>query len=308
MAALRGILIRRSPKPSLQLHGIMPEHDRRLHTLQRAAQAFRATPGRSGRLVVLQDANEILVAGDLHGHLDNFRRLMALADLANHPRRHFVVQEMIHGPFRYPLGGDKSHQLLDVVAALKCQFPRQVHYLLGNHELAQYTNRRIGKDEDNLLELFEVGVKLAYAERADAILAAYKDIFLAAPFALRTPNRVFLSHSLPPARHLAAFDPAALERDVPLNGDMLPGGSLHSLVWGRDTSLENVTEFLRRVDADLLITGHIPCDNGFDVPNERQLILECFDTPACYCLFPANRPLTHAELVTCVHPLESSSP
>jgi hypothetical protein len=230
---------------------------------------------------------------------------MALADLANHPRRHFVVQEVIHGPFRYPLGGDKSHQLLDVVAALKCQFPRQVHYLLGNHELAQSTNRRIGKDEDNLLELFDVGVKLAYAEQADAILAAYKDIFLAAPFALRTANRVFVSHSLPPARHLAAFDAAVLTRDVPHNDDVLPGGSLHALVWGRDTSLENATAFLRRVDADLLITGHIPCDHGFDVPNERQLILECYGSPACYCLFPADRPLTHAELLACVKPLDA---
>jgi hypothetical protein len=283
----------------------MPEHDRRLHTVQRAAQAFRATPGRTGRLVALQDVDEILVAGDLHGDMDNFRRLMALADLGKNPRRHFVVQEVIHGAFRYPLGGDKSHQLLDVVAALKCQFPRQVHFLLGNHELAQCTNRRIGKDEDNLLELFDVGVKLAYAEKANAILAAYKDIFLAAPFALRTPNRIFVSHSLPPAAHLAAFDLAALERDAPLNGDVLPGGPLHSLVWGRDTSLENATAFLQRVDADLLITGHIPCANGFDAPNERQLVLECVGSPACYCLFPADRPLTHAELLGCVQTLES---
>jgi hypothetical protein len=282
----------------------MPEPDRRLATLQRAAQAFRATPGRRGRVVELRDVNEVLVGGDLHGHVENFRRLMTLADLARHPRRHLVLQEIIHGPFRYPLGGDKSHQLLDLVSALKCQFPRQVHLLMGNHELAQCANRRIGKDEDNLLELFETGVKLAYAERAGAVLAAYRDIFHAAPFALRTPNRVYLSHSLPPASRLAEFDPAALERDVPHNGDEAPGGALHSLVWGRDTTAENAAAFLAKVDADLLVTGHVPCDQGFEAPNDRQLILDCMGTPACYCMFPADRPLTHAELVACVKPLE----
>jgi Calcineurin-like phosphoesterase len=283
----------------------MPELDRRLHTLQQAALLFRATPGRKGRVVALQDVTEVLVAGDIHGHVDNFRRLLALADLAKHPRRHFVLQEVIHGPFRYSIGGDKSHQLLDLVAALKCQFPRQVHFLMGNHELAQATQRRIGKDEDNLLELFDAGVKLGYAEKADAVFAAYKEIFLAAPFALRTPNRVFLSHSLPPAARLAEFDPAVLERDVPEVGDVIPGGVLHSLVWGRDTRLETVAAFLRKVDADLLITGHIPCDDGYEAPNDRQLILDCMGTPACYCLFPADRPLTHAELLACVKPLDA---
>lgn len=284
----------------------MPELDRRLHTLQQAARLFRATPGRKGRMVALQEVREVLVAGDIHGHVDNFRHLLASADLAKHPRRHLVLQEVIHGPFRYPAGGDKSHQLLDLVAALKCQFPRQVHLLMGNHELAQATNRRIGKDEDNLLELFDAGVKLGYGDKAAVALAAYQEIFLAAPFALRTPNRVFLSHSLPPRSHLAEFDPAALEREVPQADDVVPGGALHSLVWGRDTRPETAAAFLQRVDADWLITGHIPCDHGFEAPNDRQLILDCMGTPACYCLFPADRPLTHAELLACVKPLDAS--
>ena len=282
----------------------MPDPDRLLGTLRKAIQAFRDTPGRRGRSIVLTEARDVLATGDLHGNVENFRQVLHKADLGNHPGRHLVLQEVIHGPFRYPLGGDKSHQLLDLVSALKCQFPRQVHFLMGNHELAQCARRPIGKDEDNLLELFEVGVKLAYAERAEAVLAAYQDIFLAAPFALRTPNRVFLSHSLPAASRLAEFDPAALERDGPLDADAAPGGALHSLVWGRDTSAENAAAFLAKVDADLLVTGHVPCDHGFEAPNDRQLILDCMGTPACYCLFLADRPLTHAELVACVHPLE----
>lgn len=130
--------------------------------------------------------------------------------------------------------------------------------------------------------------------------AAYLDLFAAAPLALRTANRVFVSHSLPSARRLASFDLALLERERQDEAELLVGGGVHALVWGRDTTPANVADFLGRVDADLLISGHIPCDDGFAVPNERQLILDSHADPACYGLFPADRPLTHTELVGCV--------
>jgi hypothetical protein len=129
------------------------------------------------------------------------------------------------------------------------------------------------------------------------VYAAYLDLFAVAPLALRTANRVFLSHSLPSRKRLETFDPAVLEQDEAAPEELAPGGSVYSLLWGRDASADTAAAFLRRVDADLLITGHIPCDEGFAVPNDRQLILDSLGEPACTCLFPAGRPLTHAELV-----------
>ncbi len=278
----------------------MPDPDRLLRTLHRARQAFRDTPGRRGFLVELDQAEEVLVAGDLHGHVENFRRLLIRADLAKHPRRHLVLQELIHGPFRYPAGGDTSHQLVDLLAALKCQFPGQVHLLLGNHELAQWTGQWIAKGETDLNEQFRAGLAVAYGGRAEAIYAAYLDLFAVVPLALRTANRIFLSHSLPSARRLEAFDPARLTSEEVTEADRLPGGFIHALVWGRDTRTETVEAFLQKVDAELLITGHIPCDQGFAVPNPRQLILDAMGAPAGYCLFPAQGALSHAELVACV--------
>src|SRR5204863_4920303 len=165
------------------------------------------------RLVALDGATDVLVGGDLHGHVPNFQKLFQRADLGNHTQRHLVLQEVIHGPFRYPAGGDKSHQLLDLVAALKCQYPRQVHFLLGNHELSQWTNRRVEKADEELTQLLRDGVRTAYGGRADEVYGGYLDFFAAAPLALRTPNRVFLSHSLPNARRLEGFSLAALEKE-----------------------------------------------------------------------------------------------
>jgi hypothetical protein len=281
----------------------MPDPDRLLHTLRRAVQAFRDTPGRRGRLVYLDGADDVLAAGDLHGNLENFRLLLQKANLGKHPDRHFVLQELIHGPHQYPNGGDKSHQLVDLLAALKCQYPRRVHMLLGNHELAQWTERRIAKEEFDLNKQFRQGALTAYGERGAEIYAAYLDLFAVVPLAVRTANRVFLSHSLPPSAQLAGFDPAVLKRDESDPQELLPGGGIHALVWGRNVSAANAAAFLQKVDADLLITGHIPCDRGFEVPNDRQLILDSLGVPACFCLFPADRPLTHSDLVGCVDTL-----
>src|SRR4051794_1493471 len=188
----------------------MPDPDRLLYTLRRAAAAFRDTPGRRGRLVTPAGAADVLVAGDLHGNVDNFRKLLHAADLARQPRRHLVFQEVIHQPL--VVGSDTSHQLVDLVAALKCQYPDRVHFLIGNHELAQLTDRPIMKGDDVLNDLFWEGVWAAYGDRAEEVYAAYLGLFAAAPLALRTPNRVFVSHSLPSARWLPQFDPAILER------------------------------------------------------------------------------------------------
>lgn len=282
----------------------MPAPERMLTHLRQAVALVRATPGRRGHTVRLENCADVLVAGDLHGHVAHFQALLKLADLANNPARHFVMQEAIHGKFRYPKGGDKSHQLVDLFAALKCQFPKQVHYLPGNHELAQWTDRPVLKADENQNALFREGVAEAYGPAfGPQVYAAYLDLFRACPVVLRAPNGVLFSHSLPAARFLPLFDPARLERDAYEPEDLQPGGSVHSLLWGRDTSADAAANYLRKMGADLLVSGHIACDAGYGVPNDRQVILDCAEAPAGFALVPADRPLTHAELVACVRTL-----
>ena len=210
------------------------------------------------------------------------------------------MQELIHGRFTYPDGNDKSHQAVDLWCALKFQFPTRVHYLPGNHELSQWTNRLIAKDDLDLNASFHDGVRTAYGAQGDEVYAAYLDLFAVLPIAVRTPNRVFLSHSLPAPVALTSLDLALLERDGHADADLVPGGLIYSILWGRDTSAANVAAYLEKVDADLLVSGHVPCETGFAVPNDRQVILDSLATPAAYCLFPADKPILHADLVKCV--------
>jgi Calcineurin-like phosphoesterase len=278
----------------------MPDPERLLRTVRQATIGFRNTPGRQGRSVELEDVDDVLVGGDLHGNVENFRGLLQRADLAQHPRRHLVLQELIHGPFLYAEGGDRSHQLVDLLAALKCQYPGRVNLLLGNHELAQWTDRTIFKGDVDLNAQFRRGIATAYGERAEEMYAAYLELFAAVPLAVRTPNRVLLSHSIPSAKHLSRFDPDIIKKEDPDPSAWKIGGSLYALLWGRDQSPATVNAFLEKMDADHLISGHIPCEQGYSAPNPRQIILDSGGTPAGYCLFPADRRVSHAQLVACV--------
>jgi hypothetical protein len=280
----------------------MPDPQRVLATIQRAHELFRATPGRRGGLITLDESVEdVMVVGDLHGNIPAFRQVLLAADLAKQPGRHLVLQELVHGSRHYPDDkGDKSHQLVDIVSALKCQFPDRVHLILGNHELSELTGRPIAKGGVALNVLFRLGIETAYGPWAGAIFAAYLELFAALPLAVRTANRVFLCHTIPDPIELDQFDPAIFEAETWPAEEMARHGSVYAITWGRCTEPENIDRFAGIVDADWFITGHQPCDDGFRQANHRQVIIDGTDPYPAYCLFPARGDATVESLLGCV--------
>ncbi len=271
----------------------MPDPRKILQTVARATALFRKTPGRTGGLVRLDAADEVLVVGDLHGNTPAFRKLLDVAALPANPGRHLVLQELVHGTRSYPDdAGDKSHQLVDLVCALKCQYPDRVHLILGNHELSEVTNRPIAKAGVALNALFRQGLETAYGGMADAIYEAYLTLFAALPLACRTPNRVLLCHTIPDPRDVEVLEASVFDAETWPPEWTARGGPIYGLTWGRNTDPENVDRFAAIVDADLFITGHQPCDDGFRQANHRQIIIDGTDPYPAYCLFPAHDPVT----------------
>lgn len=275
----------------------MSDVDHVLRILRDAAIALRATKGRKGTLVQLEDAEDVIVAGDLHGNLVNFRNILRIADLDRHPGRHLVLQEFVHGSGRYPNGGCMSHRLLDIVSALKCQYGHRVHLLIGNHELSEWTGRPISKEGITFNRLFAAGVEAAYGKKAPDVIQRYHELFAAMPLAVRTQNRVFMSHTIPPAKFDDQFDVGIFSKPAMDEEQRGRNTSFYHLLWGRDVSEEAAMLFSKKVDADLFVTGHIAYDQGYGIPNSRQLIVDCMRLPAACVRFPANRPITHEELV-----------
>ncbi len=273
----------------------MPPPDRMLATLQKATALVKSTPGRTGHRLRIESGVDLLVVGDLHGNLANFQAIWKLADLGKHPSRHLVVQELVHGKFLYPAGGEKSHQLVDLFAAIKCQYPERVHYLPGNHEMGQWTGRQILKGADDLNAVFRQGVATAYGD-PDPILSAYRALWEASPLLIHTPHGVALSHTLVPGKSLDAFEVSQLESETYTDADLKPGGTAYGMMWGRDTSDATVRTFLTKIQAHFLITGHFPADEGFTRLHPNLVALDCSGSPGGYLLFPLDRALDADEL------------
>ena len=279
----------------------MPDPRKVLATVTKATELMRRTPGRAGSVVTLEGADEVMVVGDLHGNLGAFRWVLTEAALDRNPGRHLVLQELVHEINKnQDERPDLSHRLVDLVSALKCQHPDRVHLILGNHELSEITGRIIGKDGQALNMRFREGLRLSYGDHCDEVYKAYVGLFSALPLAVRTANRVFMCHSIPDGVYLDDLDVGVLAVDDWTPESMKRGGAVYAITWGRDTAPETVDRFAAMVDADLFITGHQPCDEGFRQANHRQLIIDGTNPYPAYCRFPADTPATIESLVSSV--------
>lgn len=278
--------------------------DKVVQSLEAAADVCLHVAGRECSVITITPAvaGEIMVTGDLHGHRDNFLKIRDTADLANNPRRRLVLQEVIHGGPVYENGGDQSHQMLEDVAGLVNAFPQQVHFLPGNHEMAEVNAYPIMKAGQMLNFLFRLGLEAAYGTSAPRVEQAYHTFIKSCPLVIRTPQRVVIMHSTPTGVQLKGFNPSVLYRTVDVR-DLAKGGDVFNMLWGRDYSPSTAETFAEMLEASALILGHEPCPDGYHVPNPFEIILDCSKKPGCYLLMPLDRPLTQDDLVGCIHRL-----
>lgn len=258
-----------------------------------ATKANRATPGRRGSVIQLgpEDAADVLVIGDLHGNRMNFNKVLKFADLDEHPKRHLVLQEVVHGGPAYEGGGDMSHMLLEDVAKLKAKYPSRVHFLLSNHELSEVTNVSLNKGGLSQNHLFAVGMELAYGPAAARIKECYHEFIRSCPLAVRLKNGVFISHTLPDKKAAKSFDAKVLTREL-IEEDILIGGSAYAMVWGREHDNNFVAKFAKLFKSSVLVNGHEPSAQGVECPNDYQIILDA-SGPECWCVvLPTDRQVT----------------
>lgn len=265
----------------------------------RAAEANRNTPTRKGNVVYLdaECGDDVMITADLHGHRKNFNAIRRIADLANHPRRHLVLQEVCHGGPTYPTnGGCMSHSMLEDVARLKNNFPDRVHFLLSNHEAAEVIDYPILKAKKMLNLLFRMGLQEVYGPACEKVRQAAVQFIQSCPVAIRLPGDVWLTHSAPERCQLEGFDRGVLERPLEYD-DFQEHSDLFRMLWGRDHRTENAQAFADALGAKVLIHGHEPCCEGSAVPNSLQIILDCCHDKGRYVIVPLDRGYTQQEIV-----------
>jgi hypothetical protein len=264
-----------------------------------ATEANYQTPARQENLITItpEIADGVMITGDLHGHRHNFEAIQRVADLDNHPNRHLILQEVCHGGPTYPSnGGCMSHAMLEDVAKLKARYPERVHFLLGNHELAELTDYPIQKNRQMLNLVFRLGLQQMYGPATEKVREAYFPFLRSCPLAARLPGGVFVTHSLPERVDERPFDASIFSR--PINSaEYYEQSAVFDLVWGRDYREENAKAFAELVGADVLINGHEPCPEGFATPNALQILLDCCGEKACYVILPTDQQYTQADVV-----------
>lgn len=239
-----------------------PDADRDGRTLHDAAQLIREDPNRRGSLLTFGRAGQLVMTGDLHGHLRNFEKLQRFCDLEHSPARVVVLHELIHQEPEPPTGVDTSIDLLVAAAAWKCRFPDNVFFLQSNHELSQLRNHEITKGGRCVLADFERGVRLRYGRGASTVLEAVNDYIASLPLGARLANGIFLAHSLPDGFYADHFDWSVFDR-VPTAADLEPGGAAYALVWGRFQTPEAVELFAQQLGVEWFIIGHTPQEMGY---------------------------------------------
>jgi hypothetical protein len=268
-------------------------------TFDQAAEANRQTPGRRGSVVAIspENASEVMITGDIHGHRRNFNLIRRVAALDRHARRHLVLQEACHGgPNYWQNGGCMSHAILEDIAAMKVAYPHRVHFLLGNHELAEMTDYPIQKNRLLLNLTFRLGLEQMYGPAAEPVREALLQFLWSCPLAVRLPHGVFVAHSLPESSDARDFDPSVLDRTL-TPADCTEHGDVFRMLWGRDYRRANALAFTKLLGVRLLITGHEPCQEGFVAPNDLQVILDCCGDKPAYALLPVGPLLSHAEVM-----------
>jgi len=247
--------------------------DEIVEVFQCAAEENQMSPLRAQQVVHLPTEGEVWIAGDLHDHRRNLEKLLFAIDLVNNPQRQLILQEVVHGDHWDPNGAEGSWETLARIADLKCRFPRQVHFLLANHDLAQIHGEGIMKGGQSVCAAFNKGVKRDFGGQAGVAQAAITEFLLSFPLAIRTSNGLFFSHSVPADSEIPNYDYTVFDRELTGIDYQRKTGPVYQLIWGRRTTPPFVDLFLERVGAKLSVTGHQPQETGFTTNGEHQLII-----------------------------------
>jgi len=275
-----------------------------IELLKQCANANFEDDFRRENLVVLPGNGDLIATGDIHGHRRNFEKIKTYADLKNHPERHLILQEIIHGGAVDEKQNCLSYQLLFDVARYKINFPNQIHLLLSNHDTAFISNTRVLKDGKEMNASIRRALDREFKQNSGDIKMAIAELLFSQPLAARCENRIWLSHSLPSDILIKKFDKSIFHRHLKVN-DIVKPGSAYILAWGRKMSRQTLEKMAQMLDVDCFILGHQPQSMGFKKAAENLLIVASDHNHGCLLHIELKKSYTTDELLGALVPLAS---
>lgn len=218
------------------------------------------------KLVELPGEGKALVITDIHGNIDDFNKFMHIWDEFKDEKNHLVLT----GDFIHAMGreNDRSIEILESVKR-RWENSSRFHVLLGNHEWSTISKTAVYKAGINQSHNFDELLKEVFQGNYEEKLQEYIEFFKKLPIAVRTANRIFISHAGPP-KNVKSLDEIVHIADDGYNGN----SKLSEILWNRfdDFTEDDLNSFLKTVDCKMMIVGHTPVD-GVELICKNQLVV-----------------------------------
>lgn len=245
------------------------------------------------RHVVLPDRGALLVSTDLHGNMEDFRRLRGIfkgLDAQGRAPHWVLLGDVVHGPdprtrrARPELYGyeDESWEVVAGIIELQMAYEGRVHFILGNHDHGHIGGPHTSKFYADEVEVLE-------STMGPKQIAAMHELFRSALLAAVAPCGVVLAHGSPDDRMDRLEDLDRVSFELGENDDYaehLLATFLRS--YGQSDAVTK--RFLAKVSASvgypmgLLVHGHDRDEKGFYTEGEHQI---------CPVIFGATRETKH---------------
>jgi hypothetical protein len=266
---------------------------------RQTATALRGDPARQGNLLQLGDCGRVVVAGDLHG---NGRNLSAILDHVRAGGQTLVLQEIIHGPTDPADGLDHSVEVMLQAVRARIEENLPIHFLMGNHDLAQVTGSEITKHGQGVCKAFAQSVEAIYGRAGEEVLMAVETFCRSLPLAARFASGTQASHSLPSPHRMELADVDILDRPMQ-PGDVRRGGAMYEWTWGRDQTPEQLTALAERLGVAFFVLAHRHLAEGrLDLP-PNAIAINSDGPGGCVLEFDADEPLCLGDIDAFLKPV-----
>ncbi len=269
-------------------------------TLLGTADLLANHPWRQGNVINVPAEKEIIVSGDLHGNRNNLHAILEYADLSVHPERVLILQEIIHGQEDPATGHDRSFEPFMRALRAMSQHPQQVLMVMGNHDLAQITDKEITKHGRGSCKAFNAGVLYEFEDQGPEILDALSKFLYCLPLAVRSPGGVFFTHSLPAPNRMRPEMLEILQRESDPE-DLVRPGPVYEWTWGRNQTPEQIDRLAEQLGVSFFVLGHKHVSQGWEELSDKAVILNSSDSRGCILQIASDQGLESAGAVSHIH-------
>jgi hypothetical protein len=216
--------------------------------------------GAPGALLELPDELRLLIVGDLHARVDNFLKIInencLLAHLASNSACLVILGDAIHSEIPKEMEDmDSSILMMDLIFKMKCHFPENFFYLLGNHDTFDEALCKTGVYQGALMR------KRLLELRGEAYVEEMQKFYDLLPMIMKTDSCV-ACHAAPPRKNIDREQAINL-RNYPKICQAILSNRLKRSHYLAGYDKRDVTQFRKSLGLSKrapFVVGHTPLD------------------------------------------------